>query len=66
MQARREEDLDEDEDSRTFEKERKTVGQERSQRVEERSPRCSSVRQQEYLGLGEKEFVLLLTETAVM
>lgn len=43
MQARSEEGLDEDEDSRA-EKKRKTIGQERSQGVEEGSQRCSSVK----------------------
>lgn len=52
MQARSE-DLDK-EDSRAFEKERKTIGQERSRRVEEGSQRCSSVKAAGVFGFGGK------------
>lgn len=58
MQARSEEDLDKDEDSRAFEKKRKIVGQERSQRVEERSQRYSSVKAGGISGFGENRHLL--------
>ena len=59
MQARSAEDLDKDEDRRAFEEERKTVGQERSERVEEGSQRCSGVKAAGIFGFGGRQICFI-------